>query len=326
MINGENKELTIQSTHIRKDGSKYPVESYLQKINLNGSPLLSVTAIDITEKQKKTLALLKSQEKYKGIVNTMIDVFLRVDHTGIIEMISPSVETFGYTATALQGKPAINFYANSIQREEYINEIKSKGIVNQFDAQVIANDGSLIDVLVSGKTYIDNTGGVGIESIFKDISSSKRQQRKLLENKNLLDTINNNSPDTIIITDLDLKVIYANRVVNFQYELFIGANILNFVQESDKLRILEHFNIVKNGQKTTFDLKLYGEKGNSVEYSVRVSPIIKNNKVVTNGGRVMAITSFGNTIEEALKKSYASIEKISFKKMNYRKDIGFDLI
>jgi len=52
----------------------------------------------------------------------------------------------------------------------------------------------------------------------------------------------------------------------------------------------------------------------------------ENGKVFTNGGRVLAITSFGNTIEEALKKSYSSIEKIHFKNMNFRKDIGFDLV
>ena len=40
----------------------------------------------------------------------------------------------------------------------------------------------------------------------------------------------------------------------------------------------------------------------------------------------MAITSFGDTIDEALKKSYASIENIHFENMNFRKDIGFDLI
>jgi phosphoribosylamine--glycine ligase len=49
-------------------------------------------------------------------------------------------------------------------------------------------------------------------------------------------------------------------------------------------------------------------------------------KTVTSGGRVMAITSFGETIEEALKTTYASIENIHFDKMNFRKDIGFDLI
>jgi len=54
--------------------------------------------------------------------------------------------------------------------------------------------------------------------------------------------------------------------------------------------------------------------------------IIKNDKVVTSGGRVMAITSFGDTIQDALTKSYNSIDKINFEHMNYRKDIGFDLI
>ena len=47
---------------------------------------------------------------------------------------------------------------------------------------------------------------------------------------------------------------------------------------------------------------------------------------VTSGGRVLAVTSYGKNIEVAIKKSYESIEKISFDGMNYRKDIGFDLI
>ncbi|MFL2620752.1 MAG: phosphoribosylamine--glycine ligase [Flavobacteriaceae bacterium] len=48
-------------------------------------------------------------------------------------------------------------------------------------------------------------------------------------------------------------------------------------------------------------------------------------KVKTNGGRVIAITSMGATVKEALDKSYNSIKNISFEKMNYRGDIGFDL-
>jgi len=49
-------------------------------------------------------------------------------------------------------------------------------------------------------------------------------------------------------------------------------------------------------------------------------------QVVTNGGRVLAITSFGKNITEAANASYSSISKISFDKMYYRKDIGKDLI
>ena len=52
---------------------------------------------------------------------------------------------------------------------------------------------------------------------------------------------------------------------------------------------------------------------------------LKDNKIITSGGRVMAITSYGDTYQEAIKKSYQNIEKLHFDKMNYRKDIGFDL-
>ena len=47
--------------------------------------------------------------------------------------------------------------------------------------------------------------------------------------------------------------------------------------------------------------------------------------VKTNGGRVIAVTSFGKTLEIALAKSNKNAEKINFQGKNYRKDIGFDL-
>ncbi|RAR72913.1 phosphoribosylamine--glycine ligase [Flavobacterium aciduliphilum] len=54
--------------------------------------------------------------------------------------------------------------------------------------------------------------------------------------------------------------------------------------------------------------------------------IIKDDKIVTNGGRVIAITSFGNHFSEATKKSYQNIAKLHFDKMYFRNDIGFDLL
>ncbi|WP_223032306.1 phosphoribosylamine--glycine ligase [Hanstruepera marina] len=53
--------------------------------------------------------------------------------------------------------------------------------------------------------------------------------------------------------------------------------------------------------------------------------ILNEGKTVTSGGRVMAITSYGKTYDEAIKKSYQNIEKLHFDKMYYRRDIGFDL-
>jgi phosphoribosylamine--glycine ligase len=52
---------------------------------------------------------------------------------------------------------------------------------------------------------------------------------------------------------------------------------------------------------------------------------LKDGKVVTNGGRVMAITSFGENFQEALAVSYKNLEKLHFEGMYFRKDLGFDL-
>lgn len=52
---------------------------------------------------------------------------------------------------------------------------------------------------------------------------------------------------------------------------------------------------------------------------------LKDGQVVTNGGRVIAVSSYGNNKEEALAKSFANAKLIEFKDKYFRSDIGFDL-
>ena len=52
----------------------------------------------------------------------------------------------------------------------------------------------------------------------------------------------------------------------------------------------------------------------------------KGANVVTNGGRVLAVSSFGDSIQEALNKSYNAINQVTFEGAYFRKDIGQDVI
>jgi phosphoribosylamine--glycine ligase len=51
----------------------------------------------------------------------------------------------------------------------------------------------------------------------------------------------------------------------------------------------------------------------------------ENGKIVSNGGRVIAVTSYGSDLNEALQQSYKNIDLINFDKKNFRSDLGFDL-
>ena len=68
-----------------------------------------------------------------------------------------------------------------------------------------------------------------------------------------------------------------------------------------------------------------GKKTDSIIFHAGTKTDEKTGKVVTSGGRVLAVTSFGNTMNEALEKSFKTASEISFDGMYYRKDIGFDL-
>lgn len=52
---------------------------------------------------------------------------------------------------------------------------------------------------------------------------------------------------------------------------------------------------------------------------------VSDNKIVTNGGRVLAVTSLGQSMQKSLENSYYMVDNISFEGKNFRKDIGFDL-
>jgi len=53
---------------------------------------------------------------------------------------------------------------------------------------------------------------------------------------------------------------------------------------------------------------------------------IREGKVVTNGGRVFCVTSFGISVQEAVERSLSELEKLSFMGMSYRRDIGYEFL
>ena len=120
------------------------------------------------------------------------------------------------------------------------------------------------------------------------------------------------------------------RIESDLFELFEGVANQNLIEKSFSVtdKTATTVMLVSGGYQEAYEKNKEITGYDTVEDSFvfHAGTTIKDGKVVTSGGRVIAVTSFGDTIEEALEKSYKSIDKIHFDKMNYRKDIGFDLV
>jgi phosphoribosylamine--glycine ligase len=119
------------------------------------------------------------------------------------------------------------------------------------------------------------------------------------------------------------------RITSDLYDLFEGVANQTLHEKTYEVnsQVATTVMLVSGGYPEAYEKKKEISGLDTVEHSTvyHAGTAKIEDSVVTNGGRVLAVTSFGNTIQEALDKSYASIDGISFEKMNYRKDIGFDL-
>jgi len=71
--------------------------------------------------------------------------------------------------------------------------------------------------------------------------------------------------------------------------------------------------------------KIHGLSSKAESTVFHAGTILDQGNVLTNGGRVLAVTSLGADHTKALQKSYETLQDISFEGMYFRKDIGFDL-
>jgi phosphoribosylamine---glycine ligase len=121
------------------------------------------------------------------------------------------------------------------------------------------------------------------------------------------------------------------RLRNDLVQLFIAVACQKLHEETLSVdpRVAATVMLVSNGYPDTY------EKGKVITGEDLVSDSMifhagtrhdpETGMVISNGGRVMAVTSVEKTMEEALGRSYENIAKISFDGKKYRTDIGFDL-
>jgi len=210
--------------------------------------------------------LTASEGKFRGIFNSMSDVFCRADFEGKIEIISPSVEEiFGYKAEELVGEDIRILYSNPDKRTALIKKLKDESFLTELDTIIITKDGKKKTISFISKLYYDDQNNpVGIESISRDVSEKKKLERLLKDQNNLLEetqkmarvgSLNYETNSNDLKWSDTLKNIYG--IKNFDVIENSFENYLNFFHHSDKLRAKKKISeAIKLNQKFSFEARI----------------------------------------------------------------------
>jgi PAS domain S-box-containing protein len=199
----------------KKDGSHVWVETEASLIFKEEKPyaILGI-ARDVTEYKKTEKALQESEAKYRTIFESLTDVYYKTDKEGIVTEISPSVSTrAGWDPEDVIGHPVTDFYRDPSSREIFALTLRETGVVNDYELQLLAKDGRVIEVSVSSHTVFDDLGNyVGLEGILRDITNRKQMEGTLRESEEKFRTMVENSIQGIFIFQ-DVRIMYANKAL-----------------------------------------------------------------------------------------------------------------
>jgi len=92
------------------DGSEFPGEVTLTRIQIDDQPVLLASVEDLTEIKQAAAALAQSEEHYRLLSANIYDTVLRVDHGSVVTWASPSLKkSLGYEPKEWVGRPSIDF-------------------------------------------------------------------------------------------------------------------------------------------------------------------------------------------------------------------------
>jgi PAS domain S-box-containing protein len=223
------------------------------------SKLLSTIAMwigNFVYMNEKEISLLKSERKFRNLVESINDAIYEITNDGIIIYVSPAIEKIsGYKPDELIGKNILDFlYASDKPLIE--NELKNLGKKEflQSEYRYITKEGKIKWVRSSTNPIIEAGKTIGGMGSLTDINDLKMAQEALSLSEELYRKLLMTVPDIIVRCDVEGNILFVNEIDQRNYtfvskEKLLGNNILSFIADEDLERATENFKLMFEGIK-----------------------------------------------------------------------------
>ena len=231
----KGESVTFETVHVRKDGSRFPVEVSARLIEIGGKSYIFAIERDISERKKTDEALRESEERYRNLVeNSPVPIVIHIGGK-VVFVNPPAVKVLGAKSEKdLLGQKVID-WVHPDYRELVLQRVRSvykeKKKAELTEEKFIRQDGKVIDVEVVG-TAINYQGKPASQVVFLDITDRKRMEEALRESEQryrllfdmlpyggeVLDTrgfITNCSPSTAQMLGYETKELIGKHITQF---------------------------------------------------------------------------------------------------------------
>ncbi len=235
----------------RKDGTIawLSVQNSLKKIG--NEILIEGIAQDITERKIAEQKLIKSEEKYRNLADSLPEVIFEIDLSyNVTYTNSIASKIFGYSNeefkkgmnifqfVSLEDKELILKQTKQIFRGEYVKPLVLK---------LKRKDGTFFFANIHASRIFKHKKVIGVRCIIHDITEMKTTQEKIKKSEEKYRLLAENANDLITVINSDFKIEYVNeeahqRIMGYSPEDVLNRNAMDFVHPKDRDTILKTFN------------------------------------------------------------------------------------
>lgn len=216
----------LESVWLTKDGRPVIVSENAKAFYESNNQVIYYegTIEDITERKQIEKTLKESEEKFRLAFATNPDAITitRLKDGTYVSVNSGFTQVFGYSEEEILGKTSleINMWCNPEDRKLFVNELKAKGIVENFEARLYTKNGKIKDTLVSS-TILDFEGLPHILSTTKDITERKLAEEALRESEEKFRQLIESIPLPVTYVSSNGEILFRNdrfiQVIGYTY-------------------------------------------------------------------------------------------------------------
>ncbi len=301
------------SVHRIKNGLETFVEIGFSKIVLRERNLLYAIIHDVGARIYAEEALKESEEKYRTLIESMIDGVFVIQHEEVLYVNNALAGFLGFKPEEMIGKKFHLFIAPEdveMVGNRYKARISGENVVNEYEARMIHKDGLTRVHVIMHISIFKYKGEFASLGTIKNISESRVQELKIKQ----LSTAIEQNPVGVMITDFDNAIEYVNpkfcEMSGYSFDELIGKTPVIFKtngldNSQKKIRTKVRKGIIWNGE-------VLNKRKNGSNYWVMatISPIRNSEGVITHFISVEQDITFEKYAREEIKRNEKLLSSI----------------